>query len=299
MDTGGDIVVKTLKLNNEQFDKVIEHYRPYQISNANEYTSFRAKIGNTIITCYKTLTLAIQGVESSKMYSEISKLLDLEAEKDNPININLNLSVIGTDEVGTGDVFGGIVVTACFVPKDQILNLKRLGVKDSKQLSDKTILQLAPKLMKSLEYTYIYFDNSKYNSLYDPKNMNMNKIKAMLHNRCILKILEKKPAFDKIVIDGFTTKENYFRYLQDTEIFPDITLEEKGESKHVAIAAASIISRYIFLAYLNKISEVSGYVLLKGASTQASDLAKTIIQQKGEAFLSKIAKLNFKSIKRN
>jgi len=292
-------VVKTLKLNNQQFDKVVDYYRQYQINNTNEYTSFRAKIGNTVITCYKTFTIAIQGVESSEIFLDISKMLNLKVENENPKSTNLNLSIIGTDEVGTGDVFGGIVVVACFVPKEQILNLKKLGVKDSKLLTDQTIMKIAPILMKDLKYTYIYFDNSKYNSLYDPKNMNMNKIKAILHNKCILKILEMKPNFDKIIIDGFTTKENYFRYLHETEVFPDITLEEKGESKHIAIAAASIIARYIFLAYLNKISKVSGYALLKGASTQASDLAKTIIQQKGEAFLSKIAKLNFKSIKKN
>ncbi len=294
-------MVKTLKLNNQQFDKVIEYYKPYQINNANEYTSFRAKVGNTVITCYKTFTVAIQGLKASEIYSDISRFLNLKVENEieKSINTNLNLSIIGTDEVGTGDVFGGIVVVACFVPKEKILNLKRLGVKDSKSLTDQTIIKLAPTLMRNLLYTYIYFDNSKYNSLYDPKNMNMNKIKAILHNKCILKILEKKPKFDKIIIDGFTNKENYFRYLHDTEVFPDITLEQKGESKHIAIAAASIIARYIFLAYLNKISKVSGYTLLKGASTQASDLAKTIIQQKGEAFLSKIAKLNFKSVRRN
>ena len=44
-------------------------------------------------------------------------------------------SSIGSDEVGTGDYFGPIVVTAAYVPKDKIEFLESIGVKDSKKLN--------------------------------------------------------------------------------------------------------------------------------------------------------------------
>ena len=52
-----------------------------------------------------------------------------------PANI-ASMSLIGSDEVGTGDFFGPITVVAAYVKKEQIPLLKELGVKDSKNLTD-------------------------------------------------------------------------------------------------------------------------------------------------------------------
>ena len=53
---------------------------------------------------------------------------------------------IGSDEVGTGDYFGPIVVTAAYVKKEDIPFLEELGVKDSKKMTDDKILEVVPKL---------------------------------------------------------------------------------------------------------------------------------------------------------
>ncbi len=44
-------------------------------------------------------------------------------------------TAIGSDEVGTGDYFGPIVVTAAYVKKEDIKYLESLGVKDSKKIN--------------------------------------------------------------------------------------------------------------------------------------------------------------------
>lgn len=44
------------------------------------------------------------------------------------------IPTIGSDEVGTGDYFGPIVVTASFVDKKMMSKLYELGVRDSKKL---------------------------------------------------------------------------------------------------------------------------------------------------------------------
>ena len=59
-------------------------------------------------------------------------------EKILPIRINS----IGSDEVGTGDYFGPIVVTSSYVAKENIDFLLDLKVKDSKKLTDKEILKI-------------------------------------------------------------------------------------------------------------------------------------------------------------
>ena len=60
-----------------------------------------------------------------------------------------NCSAVGSDEVGTGDYFGPIVVTATYVDKSNIDFLLELGVKDSKKMSDEQILSIVPKILKN------------------------------------------------------------------------------------------------------------------------------------------------------
>ena len=58
------------------------------------------------------------------------------------------INSIGSDEVGTGDFFGPVVVTASYVSKDNIPFLEELGVRDSKKLTDQKILEIVPKIIK-------------------------------------------------------------------------------------------------------------------------------------------------------
>ena len=107
-------------------------------------------------------------------------------EKKEEIVIPLEISSVGSDEVGTGDYYGPIVVTASYVNKEDISFLTELGVKDSKKLSDEQILKIVPKIIKKIKYKTIMLSNKEYNEKYG-KDMNMNKIKAVLHNK-VLKI---------------------------------------------------------------------------------------------------------------
>ena len=65
------------------------------------------------------------------------------------------INSVGSDEVGTGDFFGPIVVTASYVNKKDIPFLESLGVRDSKQITE--------ELKKKLNRTTINWKNSTYN----------------------------------------------------------------------------------------------------------------------------------------
>ena len=54
-------------------------------------------------------------------------------KKDEQPKIFINESTLGSDEVGTGDYFGPLVVTASYVPKNKFSLLTDLGVRDSKK----------------------------------------------------------------------------------------------------------------------------------------------------------------------
>ena len=69
----------------------------------------------------------------------------------------------------------------------------------------------------------------------------------------------------------------------------------KGESKNLAVAAASLISRYIFIKEFDKLSDKVGITLPKGASDVVDEVAFNIAKDKGIDYLNNIAKMNFKN----
>ena len=69
----------------------------------------------------------------------------------------------------------------------------------------------------------------------------------------------------------------------------------KGETKCLSVACASIISRYIFLEEMNKLSKNLKIELPKGASLTVDEIGKQIVQQYGIEKLNDIAKINFKN----
>lgn len=291
----------TLNLNKKQVDLIIDKYQDYSTSHTNNYTLFRAKHKGAILTLYKTHTLLIQGSKAIGLYKEICDLLglDVQVEEKKEIDIPINIAIIGTDEVGTGDFFGPVVVGAAFVEKSQIIKVMRLGVKDSKDIDDLRVREIANELVKLIQYQIVSLDNLKYNYLTKVCNYNMNKIKALLHNDAIVKITNKVPKYDAIVIDAFTTKDKYLDYIDDQKIKAvNVELVEKGESKYLAVACASILARAAYLKQMDKLSEEIGFELPKGAGTKVDLAISKILKENSESILNKYGKLNFKNLEK-
>src|SRR5690554_2181353 len=122
----------SFELNNEQIQSLISKYQKYQINNTTKYMVFRARINGATLTIYTTNKVTIQGEDVTNLFSEISSayhLINPKQRKNYELKkhkIDINFSIIGTDEVGTGDYFGPIIVCACFIPKEKILEVTNL-----------------------------------------------------------------------------------------------------------------------------------------------------------------------------
>jgi len=293
----------TLDLEDNQIELLIDKYNDYRLENTNEYTIFRAKVATTTITVFNTNKVVLQGNNAYKAYVTICNAFDIpvmseEKAKAEILEVNsFNLSIAGSDEVGTGDYFGPIVVSACFVPKESILELKRLGVKDSKKLDDNKIMELAKVIKAKTVNASVILSNDKFNSIMNQPNMNMNKIKAILHNKALSNLLAKGINPDAIIIDGFTTQDKYFAYLADKDdvVKENVRVIEKAEDKYISVGAASILARAYFLKSFNELCEKYGYNLPKGAGPNVDKMIYTIITQGKKDILKDIAKVSFKN----
>ena len=227
------------------------------------------------------------------------KALKENDEKDTNKIDYLNTTSVGSDEVGTGDYFGPIVVTASLVKKEDIEFLKKLGCTDSKKITDDKIKKIAPEIIKKIKYKSIILSNEEYNQKYSKEN-NMNKIKAIMHNKALSLILEEtKEKLDYIIIDEFAKENRYYSYLKDIpNPVKNITFITKAETKNMAVACSSIISRYIFLKEFDKLSDTYHIPLPKGSGQNVDKIGEELTEKYGKDILNKIAKKNFSNTSR-
>ena len=291
-----------IKATEDQKMEMLEYYNGYLNYNASDYIIARAKLAAATITFYKTNVVLFQGIGASKEYSIWAKKYDL------PISDTIEeyqedystLSAIGSDEVGTGDYFGPIVVCATYVSSDKINQLKQMGVKDSKLLTDKQMIPLALKIKEIIPHSIIMIRPDRINKL-NKTHSNINFLKAYLHNRVINSILKKvkNVKYDAILIDQFTPRKNYFDYLKDQKnVVKNVTLIPKGESVHIAIAAASVLARVAFIAEVKKLSNKYDIHLLKGAGREVDKTAISFVKSNGWDNLANVAKLKWANTKR-
>lgn len=297
------------KVSEKLKEKMIKYYENLRREKTPPYAIFQAQDADTIVTLYESGKVMFQGISAdidARMWSEIEEKLtgnkiDInddkkkkEKEKNERINL-YNLTTIGSDEVGTGDYFGPIVVTASYVSIDDISFIDELKVRDSKVLTDEKIKQIAPLLIKKIPHCTFILKNEDYNK-YQKLGFNMNKIKAILHNKVLVEIKKRQPKYDKIVVDQFVYPQKYFEHIKDAkEVVKDIYFTPKAESKCASVAVSSCISRYIFLLEMDKISDILHLPILKGASEEVDKQAAQIVKEFGKEKLNEIAKLNFKN----
>ena len=291
--------------------EMIEHFKDLRRDKTPAYAIFQADEEDTVVTLYESGKVVFQGVSAdidANFWKETEKILtgkmpedntkkDKKKEEDLDTTDYYNISSIGSDEVGTGDYFGPIVVTASYVSKDKISYLEELGVRDSKKVTDDKIMKIAPELIKNIPHQTIILTNEEYNK-WQEKGYNMNKIKTILHNRVILSLLKQDNyMIDMVVIDQFTSPRSYYGYLKDMNenVYRKITFTTKAEDKCLSVGCSSIISRYIFLNEMEKLSKSIDKVLPLGASTVVDEAGKDIVKKYGKDILNKIAKTNFKN----
>ena len=279
----------TLTPSEKEIQAFLEHYQTSLAPSKNSYIRYFLRLPQATVSIYTSGKVLLQG-EGAEKYASFFGYQVVEE------NRGQNLPLIGTDEVGNGSYFGGLAVVASFVTPDQHDFLRKLGVGDSKTLTDQKIRQIAPILKEKIQHQALLLSPSKYNEVIGDR-YNAVSVKVALHNQAIYLLLQKGIQPEKIVIDAFTSAKNYDKYLaQEANRFSNpISLEEKAEGKYLAVAVSSIIARDLFLENLENLGRELGYQLPSGAGTASDKVASQILQAYGMQGLNFCAKLHFKN----
>ena len=292
-----------IKVNDEIKEKMIEYYKDKKRDKVIPYVVFQAEEEDTVITMYESGKVMFQGtsadVDAAMWGVALENTKEKQEENKKASEKYYYCNSVGSDEVGTGDYFGPIVVTATYVRKEDIPFLEELGVGDSKKIDDEKIKKIAPQIAKRIKYRSTILTNKEYNEKYT-KDTNMNKIKAILHNNVLYKLMqEEKPEIDYIVVDEFAREARYYEYLSGTNVVQrNITFMTKAEDKNLAVACGSIISRYLFVIEFDKICDEVHLPLVKGAGKDVDAIGEEVVEKFGKEKLQDIAKVNFKNTDR-
>ena len=279
----------TLKLKSIQEEQLFKTFGEFQTTPP-QYAKWQLKPENCVITCYTSGKTVFQGKDAN-VYA--AAFMEVQDEIPNTATTN-QYPQAGSDEVGTGDYFGPVCVCASYVTKDDVDFLVKLGVRDSKQMSDADMLKIGPLLMERVPHSLLIVPPQKYNQVHESNNLNA--IKAKLHNQAYINLAKKieLPSFK--IIDQFTPETSYYRYLKnEPQIICGIHFETKAEDKYLSVAVGSIISRYGFLKTWEEMEQKYNMTLPKGSGDKVDVVAQEFVERYGFDRLGEVAKLHFKN----
>lgn len=243
----------------------------------------------------KEISIAIYHTEK-KGFSFVTK------DKNAQYILNMMLTSTGTagsDEAGKGDFFGPLAV-CCFVLGEKESDILKMGIKDSKKLNTRQILEIYDIIRKEFKdsYSVIKIMPERYNTFYSElsKNgKNLNFMLAWAHSKAVSILLEKRKDVAKLIVDRFSENPAINRMILSSAGTVPVEFVVRAE-QNPAVAAASIIARAEYLHSLDHLSSTvlgGQFQLISGSGEQSDILLAGIRKNIGEDVLNKICKMHF------
>lgn len=260
------------------------------------YTVFSAKKKGVSCTLYESGKLTVQGKEMHafiEFYLEphILKTFTYTHAKEDP---HLDTcGRIGIDESGKGDFFGPLCIAGVFAEGEQVKELKQLGVRDSKSLSENAIRTIGNAIRRQFVHHIVKINPEKYNELIGQFH-NLNKLLAWGHATTIEQLVEKSGCRN-VIIDQFADEHVVLTALKRKKLELSLTQRHRGE-EDLVVAAASILARQEFVESMKKMEDSFKQEFPKGASAKTIEAGRKFVRTYGRETLGKVGKLHFKTL---
>ncbi|PIO08107.1 ribonuclease HII [Candidatus Pacearchaeota archaeon CG10_big_fil_rev_8_21_14_0_10_34_12] len=177
---------------------------------------------------------------------------------------------LGIDDAGRGPVIGPMVLAGCLIDEETQKEFKRLGVKDSKQLTPKRREFLADVIREkaeTFEVIVVYPDEIEN---HNKNGVKLNEVEAFACARIINKI-NKGYKEMSIVLDCPSTslvKWKEFLVSNITNLKGlEISCEHKADRNHICVSAASILAKSVREKEMLKLKEKYGSEIGSGYSS--------------------------------
>lgn len=207
----------------------------------------------------------------------------------------------GSDESGKGDFMGPLVVAAVVIDTATAHEFQALGIRDSKELDDKKIHELAEAIRtKAKSLSVLPMKPAGYNqrmAQLKAQKKTLNDLLASGHIQALTKAIEGCTQCHFALVDQFSRHNPISTTLEAK--FAGLKVYQKPRAERdMAVAAASILARDEFVRIMNELSGQAGFTLPKGGGQQATKAAKRIAIEQGREALANYVKLHFVNMQR-
>ena len=258
-----------------------------------EHTLFSAQKIGVSCTLYASGKLTVQGKNKKEFIAYYLEPEILHTFTFSYPEVNLDFTPhIGIDEAGKGDFFGPLCIGGVYANEEQIRELIKIGARDSKKMSDQSVLKLSKKIRAICQHSIVRISPPKYNELYE-NFRNLNSLLAWGHATAITELVGKTGCRE-VIIDQFASEHVVKNALKRKAMEVHLCQRHGAEADPV-VAAASILARAAFLEGLEQLGKTVAMELPKGASSKVVDAGKALVSKYGEKVLATVAKLHFKT----
>ncbi|VVM08135.1 Ribonuclease HIII [Methylacidimicrobium tartarophylax] len=264
-----------------------------------EHGFFDGRGSSVIVRAYRSGKVLVQGSGAAdfvEMFLEPEILREARIGYEEGLHPEECVAHAGSDECGKGDFFGPLIVAAAYVDPEIGRVLRRLGVRDSKEVkSDLRAIRLSEEIRKAVRglYSLVVLGPAKYNELYC-RFGNLNRLLAWAHATALAELLRKVPSCPRALVDQFAKAPVLERALEQQGLSLPVDQRPRAESD-IAVAAASLLARGEFLRRLALLGKEAGMTLPKGASSPVLEAARELVRRQGAERLRALAKVHFRT----
>ncbi len=168
---------------------------------------------------------------------------------------------LGIDDAGRGPVIGPMILAGCLVNKETEKEFEKLGVTDSKKLTQKRRVFLAEKIKEMSESFEVAITLPDEITKNNTNGINLNQVEAIKAAEIINKI-NKGTEKIKVIIDcpsvGIKKWDDYLRTKIKNLANLEISCEHKADKNHISVSAGSILAKARREEEMNKLKKKYG-----------------------------------------
>ena len=190
--------------------------------------------------------------------------------------------ICGIEEAGRGPVIGPLIMVGLAIEEKDLVKLKELGVKDSKQLTIKQICILKEKILKiPNKHILLKIKPKEIDDAVDGNNsLNLNWLEATKTAE-LLNQLNPDKAFIDCPSPNIQKYKNYLkRYIKNKEI--ELIAEHKADVNYPIVSAASIIAKCIREEEVAKIEKLVGQSI--GSGYPSNPICQRFLRENHEKY---------------
>jgi ribonuclease HII len=196
--------------------------------------------------------------------------------------------ILGIDDAGRGPVIGPMILAGCLIDNKIEGELKKLGVKDSKQLTQKRREFLSEKIKELAETFEIVLAYPEEIDSTNKAGINLNALEAIKMAEVINKI-NKGYSKIKVVVDcpsvGIEKWKDFLKTKIDNLSNLDVVCEHKADVNHVAVSAASILAKCAREIEMSKLKDEYGKDI--GSGYCSDPLTTKFLEKHNQTYIDK------------